>query len=101
MLKDFRMLYAYEANVNNIFCFSFYYVQDDSDVEWKFARSKLWLSYFDDGKTLPPPFSVVPSPKSFVYLILRSINFCKCRTKKLQKDIEIGMGDSKSRVKVY
>lgn len=75
--------------------------QDDSDVEWKFARSKLWLSYFDDGKTLPPPFSVVPSPKSFIYLILRIINFCLCRTKKLQKDIEIGMGDSKSRVMVY
>ncbi|XP_040186309.1 short transient receptor potential channel 3 [Rana temporaria] len=80
---------------------SYQEIEDDSDVEWKFARSKLWLSYFDDGKTLPPPFSVVPSPKSFVYLILRSINFCKCRTKKLQKDIEIGMGDSKSRLNLF
>ncbi|XP_073459593.1 short transient receptor potential channel 3 [Lithobates pipiens] len=80
---------------------SYQEIEDDSDVEWKFARSKLWLSYFDDGKTLPPPFSVVPSPKSFVYLILRTINFCKCRTKKLQKDIEIGMGDSKSRLNLF
>ena len=72
--------------------------QDDSDVEWKFARSKLWLSYFDDGKTLPPPFSLVPSPKSFVYFIMRIINFSKCRRRRLQKDIEMGMGNSKSRV---
>lgn len=72
--------------------------QDDSDVEWKFARSKLWLSYFDDGKTLPPPFSLVPSPKSFVYFIMRIINFSKCRRRRLQKDIEMGIGNSKSRV---
>ncbi|XP_018420240.1 PREDICTED: short transient receptor potential channel 3 [Nanorana parkeri] len=80
---------------------SYQEIEDDSDVEWKFARSKLWLSYFDDGKTLPPPFSVVPSPKSFVYLILRIVNFCKCRTRKLKKDIEIGMGDSKSRLNLF
>lgn len=67
-------------------------------MEWKFARSKLWLSYFDDGKTLPPPFSLVPSPKSFFYFIMRIINFSKCRRRRLQKDIEMGMGNSKSRV---
>lgn len=72
--------------------------QDDSDVEWKFARSKLWLSYFDDGKTLPPPFSLVPSPKSFVYFVMRITNFSKCRRRRLQKDLELGMGNSKSRV---
>ncbi|XP_053559587.1 short transient receptor potential channel 3 [Bombina bombina] len=80
---------------------SYQEIEDDSDVEWKFARSKLWLSYFDEGKTLPPPFSVVPSPKSFVYLILRIINFSKCRTRRLKKDIEIGMGDSKSRLNLF
>lgn len=76
---------------------SYQEIEDDSDVEWKFARSKLWLSYFDDGKTLPPPFSLVPSPKSFVYFIMRIINFSKCRQRRLQKDIEMGMGNSKSR----
>ncbi|KFV02377.1 Short transient receptor potential channel 3, partial [Pterocles gutturalis] len=77
---------------------SYQEIEDDSDVEWKFARSKLWLSYFDDGKTLPPPFSLVPSPKSFFYFIMRIINFSKCRRRRLQKDIEMGMGNSKSRV---
>ncbi|XP_054410403.1 short transient receptor potential channel 3 isoform X5 [Pongo abelii] len=76
---------------------SYQEIEDDSDVEWKFARSKLWLSYFDDGKTLPPPFSLVPSPKSFVYFIMRIVNFPKCRRRRLQKDIEMGMGNSKSR----
>uniref|UniRef100_A0A8D2JLR6 Transient receptor potential cation channel subfamily C member 3 n=1 Tax=Sciurus vulgaris TaxID=55149 RepID=A0A8D2JLR6_SCIVU len=80
---------------------SYQEIEDDSDVEWKFARSKLWLSYFDDGKTLPPPFSLVPSPKSFVYLIMRIINFSKCRRRRLQKDLEMGMGNSKSRLNLF
>ncbi|XP_033615890.1 short transient receptor potential channel 3 isoform X4 [Fukomys damarensis] len=80
---------------------SYQEIEDDSDVEWKFARSKLWLSYFDDGKTLPPPFSLVPSPKSFVYFIMRIINFSKCRRRRLQKDLEMGMGNSKSRLNLF
>lgn len=31
-------------------------------MEWKFARSKLWMSYFEEGDDLPPPFNLVPSP---------------------------------------
>uniref|UniRef100_A0A8D2NPA1 Transient receptor potential cation channel subfamily C member 3 n=1 Tax=Zosterops lateralis melanops TaxID=1220523 RepID=A0A8D2NPA1_ZOSLA len=80
---------------------SYQEIEDDSDVEWKFARSKLWLSYFDDGKTLPPPFSLVPSPKSFFYFIMRIIKFSKCRRRRLQKDIEMGMGNSKSRLNLF
>ncbi|XP_065692723.2 short transient receptor potential channel 3 isoform X3 [Patagioenas fasciata] len=80
---------------------SYQEIEDDSDVEWKFARSKLWLSYFDDGKTLPPPFSLVPSPKSFFYFIMRIINFSKCRRRRLQKDIEMGIGNSKSRLNLF
>lgn len=26
------------------------------------------MSYFDEGGTLPPPFNIIPSPKSFLYL---------------------------------
>ncbi|XP_077975957.1 short transient receptor potential channel 7-like isoform X2 [Styela clava] len=46
-------------------------VEKDADVEWKFARAKLWLSYFDDGKTLPVPYNIIPSPKSVGVLIVR------------------------------
>uniref|UniRef100_A0A3B1K8V7 Transient receptor potential cation channel subfamily C member 5 n=1 Tax=Astyanax mexicanus TaxID=7994 RepID=A0A3B1K8V7_ASTMX len=42
--------------------------QDHADIEWKFARTKLWMSYFDEGGTLPPPFNIIPSPKSVWYL---------------------------------
>lgn len=48
-----------------IVCFSF---QDHADIEWKFARTKLWMSYFEEGGTLPSPFNIIPSPKSVYYL---------------------------------
>ncbi|KAJ7996009.1 hypothetical protein DPEC_G00232630 [Dallia pectoralis] len=48
---------------------SFQKIEDDADVEWKFARSKLYLSYFREGLTMPVPFNTIPSPKAFFYLI--------------------------------
>lgn len=44
-------------------------LQNHEDKEWKFARAKLWLSYFDDKCTLPPPFNILPSPKTVCYLV--------------------------------
>uniref|UniRef100_A0A8C7FX33 Transient receptor potential cation channel, subfamily C, member 4a n=1 Tax=Oncorhynchus kisutch TaxID=8019 RepID=A0A8C7FX33_ONCKI len=44
-------------------------VQDHADIEWKFARTKLWMSYFEEGGTLPSPFNIIPSPKSIWYFI--------------------------------
>ncbi|XP_009647675.1 short transient receptor potential channel 5 [Egretta garzetta] len=52
------------AMMNN----SYQLIADHADIEWKFARTKLWMSYFDEGATLPPPFNIVPSPKSVWYL---------------------------------
>uniref|UniRef100_A0A3P8T1C3 Transient receptor potential cation channel, subfamily C, member 6b n=1 Tax=Amphiprion percula TaxID=161767 RepID=A0A3P8T1C3_AMPPE len=49
---------------------SFQEIEDDADVEWKFARAKLWFSYFEHGGTLPVPFNLVPSPRSVVSLLL-------------------------------
>ncbi|XP_035240916.1 short transient receptor potential channel 6-like isoform X3 [Anguilla anguilla] len=49
---------------------SFQEIQDDADVEWKFARAKLWFSYFEEGGTLPVPYNLVPSPKSLCRLAL-------------------------------
>ncbi|XP_051893605.1 short transient receptor potential channel 3-like [Pristis pectinata] len=84
---------------------SYQEIEDDADVEWKFARSKLWMFYFDHGKTLPPPFSLVPTPKSCISLIVRIKNcllgLFKCRRKRLKKDVEIGMMNSKSRLNLF
>ncbi|XP_070685441.1 short transient receptor potential channel 6 [Pempheris klunzingeri] len=49
---------------------SFQEIEDDADVEWKFARAKLWFAYFEHGGTLPVPFNLVPSPMSVVSLLL-------------------------------
>uniref|UniRef100_A0A6Q2Y987 Transient receptor ion channel domain-containing protein n=1 Tax=Esox lucius TaxID=8010 RepID=A0A6Q2Y987_ESOLU len=76
---------------------SYQEIEDDADVEWKFARSKLWLSYFDNGKTLPPPFSVVPTPKSLYHLIRWIVGLLHCKRRRLKKDVELGMDSSKSR----
>lgn len=46
-----------------------FWLQNHEDKEWKFARAKLWLSYFDDKCTLPPPFNILPSPKTLCYLV--------------------------------
>lgn len=42
---------------------SYQMISERSDSEWKFARSRLWISYFDDGDTLPPPFNLLPTLK--------------------------------------
>ncbi|XP_050082055.1 transient receptor potential protein isoform X2 [Anopheles aquasalis] len=54
---------------------SYQIISERSDSEWKFARSRLWMSYFEDGDTLPPPFNLFPSIKNFT-------NLCKCSADK-------------------
>ncbi|XP_019869595.2 transient-receptor-potential-like protein isoform X2 [Aethina tumida] len=48
---------------------SYAMIDEHSDTEWKFARTKLWLSYFEEGATLPPPFNIFPRPKHFFKLL--------------------------------
>nr|CAD7258014.1 unnamed protein product [Timema shepardi] len=48
---------------------SYQLISERADVEWKFARSKLWISYFEEGGTVPPPFNIIPTPKSAWYFI--------------------------------
>uniref|UniRef100_A0A669BSP4 Transient receptor potential cation channel subfamily C member 7 n=1 Tax=Oreochromis niloticus TaxID=8128 RepID=A0A669BSP4_ORENI len=79
---------------------SYQEIEEDADVEWKFARAKLWLSYFDEGRTLPAPFNLVPSPKSFYYLVLR-IKSCLIRLCKANghhhNELEMGMLNSQAK----
>ncbi|KAJ8868615.1 hypothetical protein PR048_030153 [Dryococelus australis] len=42
---------------------SYQIISEHSDKEWKFARSKLWMSYFEEGDTVPAPFNIIPTPK--------------------------------------
>jgi len=34
-------------------------------MEWKFARTKLWMTYIDESSTLPVPLNMIPTPRSF------------------------------------
>ncbi|CAG5129597.1 unnamed protein product, partial [Candidula unifasciata] len=61
---------------------SFQDIENHADMEWKFARSKLWMGYFDEGSTLPAPFNMIISPKSIYYLLMwvkREVCCCFCR----------------------
>uniref|UniRef100_A0A0N5APW5 ANK_REP_REGION domain-containing protein n=1 Tax=Syphacia muris TaxID=451379 RepID=A0A0N5APW5_9BILA len=53
---------------------SFQQINDAADLEWKFHRTKLWMAYFDEGSSLPPPFNLIITPKSFYYFILFILN---------------------------
>ncbi|XP_064482918.1 transient-receptor-potential-like protein [Ornithodoros turicata] len=57
---------------------SFQDIEDHKDREWKFARSKLWMGYFDEGSTLPPPFNLIISPKSIWYFARCWFRLGKC-----------------------
>ncbi|XP_036147207.1 transient receptor potential-gamma protein isoform X2 [Monomorium pharaonis] len=48
---------------------SYQLISERADVEWKFARSRLWISYFEEGGTVPPPFNIIPTPKSAWYVV--------------------------------
>ncbi|XP_077103360.1 short transient receptor potential channel 7b [Siphateles boraxobius] len=78
---------------------SYQEIEEDADVEWKFARAKLWLSYFDEGRTLPVPYNLVPTPKSFYYLIIRVksclIRLCKGKGHRHSNELEMGMLNSR------
>merc|ERR1719210_1809889 len=59
---------------------------EKADIEWKFARSKLWISYFEDGGTVPPPFNIIPTPKSVYYLFRWVNNRCFGQSAKMIKE---------------
>ncbi|CAG5124987.1 unnamed protein product, partial [Candidula unifasciata] len=49
---------------------TFQEVQDERDVEWKFARTELWLTFIEPGNPVPPPFNMIPSPRHLWRLVL-------------------------------
>ncbi|XP_061717205.1 LOW QUALITY PROTEIN: transient-receptor-potential-like protein [Cydia pomonella] len=48
---------------------SYAMIDEHSDVEWKFARTRLWMSYFEESATLPPPFNIFPTPKLLLKML--------------------------------
>ncbi|XP_006775322.2 PREDICTED: short transient receptor potential channel 6 [Myotis davidii] len=83
---------------------SFQEIEDDADVEWKFARAKLWFSYFEEGRTLPVPFNLVPSPKSLFYLLLKLKKWISelfpCHKKGFQEDTEMNKRNEEKKFEI-
>merc|ERR550532_2176874 len=59
---------------------------EKADTEWKFARSKLWISYFEEGGTVPPPFNIIPTPKSLYYICRWVYTRCCGQSAKILKE---------------
>ncbi|VDN52407.1 unnamed protein product [Dracunculus medinensis] len=63
---------------------SFQRINDAADLEWKFHRAKLWMSHFDEGSSLPPPFNIIITPKAIYYFFCLILSFFKCCIGKYQ-----------------
>ncbi|XP_002740299.1 short transient receptor potential channel 5-like [Saccoglossus kowalevskii] len=60
-------------------------VEENADSEWKFHRTRMWMGYFENTATLPPPFNIIPSTKAIKQAIC-----CRClREKKIKHNSEI------------
>ncbi|CAG5135895.1 unnamed protein product, partial [Candidula unifasciata] len=57
---------------------SFTLIAEDSDREWKFSRSLLYMDYIGEGGTLPTPLNIVSIPKAVLKLIFCTLCCCKC-----------------------
>ena len=53
-------------------------LQDKRDVEWKFMRTELWLSFIEPGCPVAPPFNIIPTPKTIMKFV-SCIKNCLCR----------------------
>lgn len=67
---------------------SYVKISKKSDTEWKFARTRLWMSYFDTGSTVPAPFNIVPSIKSMRNLFIRISTFICSSTNRIRKLVQ-------------
>ncbi|XP_077991005.1 short transient receptor potential channel 4-like [Glandiceps talaboti] len=66
----FNILIAMMSNTYNR-------IEEDADIQWKFCRSTLWISYYEENSSLYPPFNLIPtleSLKLFYFWKLRKGN---------------------------
>uniref|UniRef100_A0A182NPI7 Transient receptor ion channel domain-containing protein n=1 Tax=Anopheles dirus TaxID=7168 RepID=A0A182NPI7_9DIPT len=74
---------------------SYAMIDEHSDTEWKFARTRLWMSYFEESSTLPPPFNIFPNMKHLMRL------FGKKKKRDLKRESTIRRKEDKERAERY
>lgn len=79
---------------------SYAMITEKADTEWKFARTTLWLSYFDEDSTLPSPFNLIPTPKQVTRLVGRVIQGGK-GSKDARKLREARLAELKEQAREY
>ncbi|KAM7540821.1 hypothetical protein Aperf_G00000041346 [Anoplocephala perfoliata] len=57
-------------------------IWEQADTEWKFARSKLWISYFAEGPSLSVPFNLIPGRSAFQ----RVFKWCRSSSRKIEDE---------------
>ncbi|XP_063969277.1 short transient receptor potential channel 4-like isoform X2 [Lytechinus pictus] len=60
-------------------------VQENSDTEWKFGRTKMWLRFIRTDIVLPPPFNLVPTTGFIIRLFKKCCLFCTGCTQTKQR----------------
>ena len=50
-------------------------IEDNIDVEWKFARSSIYAQFINDSYCLPPPFNIMPTTQHALQIIAK---ICAC-----------------------
>ncbi|XP_033641741.1 short transient receptor potential channel 4-like [Asterias rubens] len=38
-------------------------IEENSDIQWKFSRTAMWMRYIDNDVRVPPPFNLLPTPR--------------------------------------
>ena len=74
---------------------SYQLISSSRDTEWKFARSKLWISFFEDDTSIrpAPPFNLIPSLDFIVSPIRRLcclLCCCGCGSSSSSKSRNMG-----------
>lgn len=65
--------------------------QENADMEWKFSRSQLWISYFVKRGFMPHPLNIIPSPLDIYVAIRYIISACRygCQHAKRMKFVSM------------
>ncbi|XP_063969246.1 transient-receptor-potential-like protein [Lytechinus pictus] len=63
-------------------------VEENSDTEWKFGRTKMWLRFIRTDIDLPPPFNLVPTTGFIIRLFKKCSLFCTGCTHTNQRQSE-------------
>lgn len=74
---------------------SYAMIEQHSDTEWKFARTRLWMSYFEESSTLPPPFNIFPNMKHLLRI------FGKKKKRDIKRESTIRRKEDKERAERY